>query len=911
MSPSRARHLSESPAAPESELLLLRRLASERALGRKERPTTVHLLAVLCGREGPAQELLAARRLDEATLLKAGRTFDEQLSDPIGRALSAARVLGRRTGMPAARGPQRGVQAGALHVLIALLSDRQLAAYRALAQCGVDIARLRAESIEHAHGRPATTHDDSRLAELVAVPARSSARPTPSPASSRRPTATAVTLTPQPPSDARSAATRSTAPPAAEAVPLVASAAQAREASPRDASDPHAPGAHAPAPPIVVASTATLARSHGSAVAVPLSELAQSRLPPARGRARRPATAACADTRALELDASTQPLLHALGRNLTLAAATGEADAVVGRDGEIERALDVLAKRHAHNPLLVGPAGVGKTSVARGLAARLAEETPTPRILVELSPAALLAGTQGRGALAERLAAVVEEVRRSAGRIVLFVDDLDELVAGGADEVAGELKTALASGAFALVGATTPAGHRRAIESDAALCRRFSVIDVEEPDVTSACAMLRAAAEGLERHHGLGYPEALLRAASEWSARFVTGRALPDKAVAVLDLAGARARRALDRATPPASGSSRSRPRAVSDADVAAVVSEMSGVPVERLLETDGERMLRLERDLGRRVIGHADALGRIARILRRNAAGLRGARPIGSFLLLGPTGVGKTETAKAIAAALFHSADAMTRIDLSEYAESHALARLIGAPPGYVGHEAGGALTEAVRRRPYQVVLLDEIEKAHRDVLETFLQVLDEGRLTDGRGRSVDFKSTVIVLTSNLGAGEMRAARHEKRVGFGAVRPATSEPGDDGPEATERQRKIALEAARAALPPELYNRLDEVLVYRALAHADVATIADKLLSELAARLGERAIELAVGPGVVDALLAAGGFDPELGARPMRRTIARLVEAPLAELILQGRLGRGATASVRVVAGEIAVGADA
>jgi ATP-dependent Clp protease ATP-binding subunit ClpC len=312
--------------------------------------------------------------------------------------------------------------------------------------------------------------------------------------------------------------------------------------------------------------------------------------------------------------------------------------------------------------------------------------------------------------------------------------------------------------------------------------------------------------------------------------------------------------------------------------------------------------MLSLEKLLAARVVGHGAAIARIARVLRRNAAGLRGRRPIGSFLLLGPTGVGKTETAKALAEALFHSPDAMTRLDFSEYAEAHAVARLIGAPPGYVGHEAGGQLTEAVRRRPYQVILLDEIEKAHRDVLEAFLQVFDEGRLTDGRGRRVDFTNAVIVMTSNLGASEAHAARGERSVGF-------SRGGEGKGVSPEKLAELMIGAARAHLPPELYNRIDEVICFGALARAEVAEIARRLLGALDAALEDRGIRLDVDPAVVDALLAAGGFDVELGARPMKRTLARLVENPLAELILRGDLDEGGVALVGVEDGEIVVDA--
>ncbi len=530
--------------------------------------------------------------------------------------------------------------------------------------------------------------------------------------------------------------------------------------------------------------------------------------------------------------------------------------------------------------------------MARGLARRLVTldgpgEAP-PRVLVEISLSELCAGPGARRSLAERFAALRDELREAGGRIILFIDDVHELLLGGLDDALAEIKLGLARDEIRLVGTSTPEEYRRYIEADAALARRFTPIEIEEPDESDAFLLLRSVAAGLGKHHGLAYGDEAVAAAVTWSIRYLPGRALPDKAISILDLAGARARR--------------KAAAAVSLADVAAVVAEIADVPVERLLEADRDRLLELEKVLGERVVGHTAALARIARVIRRNAAGLRERRPIGSFLLLGPTGVGKTETAKALAEALFHSPDAMTRLDFSEYAEAHAVARLIGSPPGYIGHEAGGQLTEAVRRRPYQVILLDEIEKAHRDVLEAFLQVFDEGRLTDGRGRRVDFTNAVIVMTSNLGAAELGAATGGHKVGFArGAAPTTVTP--------ERVAETMIAAARAHLPPELYNRIDEVICFGPLARAEVAEIARRLLADLTATLAARGIELDVEPAVVDALLAAGGFDVTLGARPMKRTIARLVENPLAELILRGDLDEGGVALVGVEDGEIVVDA--
>jgi ATP-dependent Clp protease ATP-binding subunit ClpC len=406
---------------------------------------------------------------------------------------------------------------------------------------------------------------------------------------------------------------------------------------------------------------------------------------------------------------------------------------------------------------------------------------------------------------------------------------------------------------------------------------------VEEPSREDAFLILDALRPRLEQHHRVSYLQEALALGVAWSIRYLPGRALPDKAISILDLAGARTRR-------------RGKTEVSSQA-VAEVVAELSDMPIERLLESDGDRMLRLEEILADRVVGHGSQISRIARILRRNAAGLGSRRPIGSFLLLGPTGVGKTETAKAIAEVLFHCESAMTRLDLSEFSEPHAVARLIGAPPGYVGHEAGGQLTEAVRRRPYQVILLDELEKAHPDVLTTFLGVFDEGRLTDGRGRLVDFTNTVILMTSNLGS-EVLGQAAKRRVGFGGGEPAAAD---------DISAKITL-AARAALAPELYNRIDEVLVFAPLGRDDVSEITRRLLDGMGtALLAQRGVAFEYGPELIEHLMDAGGFEPTLGARPMKRTIARLLEAPLAERILRGELARGSVLLASVENGELEI----
>lgn len=573
------------------------------------------------------------------------------------------------------------------------------------------------------------------------------------------------------------------------------------------------------------------------------------------------------------LDAGAYPMLCKLGRNLTEMASLGEIDEVIGRDAEIERLLDVLARRRSNNPLLVGPPGVGKTAIVEGLARKVAHGGEGVRglegtILVELSAGALVSGTGVRGALSERMHRLQFEVKRAKGRIVLFIDEVHALFTGGdaPDDLAHELKASLARGELPCIGATTDVDYRKYVERDAALARRFSPIHVAEPSAEDAIEILRGITPRYEVHHGITYAPEAVGSAVEFSVRYLPEQSLPDKAIGLLDLAGARIRR---------------RGGTIVDREaVAQVVAEKVRVPVERLLVTDARKLLELERHLADHVVGHTDVMTRVADALRKGAAGFHGDRPLATFLFMGQTGVGKTETARALNE-LFFMGCRMTRVDMSELSESHAVAKLVGAPPGYVGHDAGGQLTEAIRHRPYQLVLLDEIDKAHMDVLQALLPLLEDGRLTDGKGRTVDCTHTIIVMTSNLGA--QAATGSAGSIGFRGA----SSLADDGVSA-------ALEAARRALPPELWNRIDEPLFFGPLSRDEVAEIARRLVAGVTRQLSERqGVHLRVDATAIDALLALGGYEVDLGARPMRRAIGRLVEAPLAAAILAGDFEKG------------------
>ncbi len=644
-------------------------------------------------------------------------------------------------------------------------------------------------------------------------------------------------------------------------------------------------------------------------------------------------------------------VLTRFSRDLTQMARERKLDPVIGRDEEIQRVIQILVRRTKSNPVLIGEPGVGKTAIVEGLAQKIAGDD-VPEILkgkrlVLLDLGALVAGTRFRGEFEERLKAILEEVQRSEGEIVLFIDELHTVVgagnAQGALDASNMIKPALARGELQCIGATTLDEYRQYIERDGALERRFAPVFVDEPSVEDTIAMLGGLRDRYEAHHKVCISDEAVSAAARLAHRYVTDRHLPDKAIDVMDEAAARLRVALFTLPPDlkdmeaeinrlrveeeAAGNMRDYERAaevktqrlrqeedfsvkreewlgrhqldelVEAEDIAAVVSAWTGIPVYQVLEKEADKLLRMEEAVQQHIIGQDEAINAIADAIRRARAGLKDPRrPIGSFLFLGASGVGKTETAKALAVFLFDDEDALLRIDMSEYRESHTVSRLFGAPPGYVGYDQGGQLTEAVRRRPYQVVLFDEIEKAHPDVWNALLQILDEGRLTDGQGRSVDFRNTVVIMTSNIGTA------YGKRGGaLGFARGADDQD--------EEVRRRTLAALKETFRPEFINRVDEIVIFANLTLDDMTRIVDLQMREVQARLSEYDLHVELTEAAKQ-WLAEQGYDPQFGARPLRRVIQRRVESPLSVQILRGNFGPGTRVRADVTDGNGADGAE-
>ena len=645
-------------------------------------------------------------------------------------------------------------------------------------------------------------------------------------------------------------------------------------------------------------------------------------------------------------DSSSLGDLADFGTDLNESAKQGKIDPVIGRDKEISRVIQILSRRTKNNPVLIGEPGVGKTAIAEGLAQRIVNGN-VPEILrnkriISLSISSMLAGAKYRGEFEERLKKAIDEVQKHDDMII-FIDEIHTLVGAGATEgamdAANILKPALARGEFQVIGATTLDEYKKHIEKDAALERRFQPVLVGEPSEEDALEILKGLRDRYEAFHKAKITDEALEAAVSLSSRYITDRFLPDKAIDVVDEAASKVRMKVFSAAPDvkaletqladvkkekeaavtaqefekaaemrdeekriekeindkknAAKENSDAKLVVTDEDIASVVAQWTGIPVSKIAQEESESLLHLEEELHKRVIGQDEAVVAVSKAVRRARAGLKDPkRPIGSFLFLGPTGVGKTELARALAVALFGDETAMIRLDMSEYMEKHTVSRLVGAPPGYVGYEEGGQLTDAVRRKPYSVILLDEVEKAHADFFNILLQVLDDGRLTDSQGRTVDFRNTVIIMTSNLGANALRKSSPE--LGFLAAKKSDSASDASNEVNFKEAQKSVMDAVKRHFRPEFLNRIDEMIVFHALTSNDLKQIVTILMDTVVKRLGDMGLFLEISPAAMD-MLVKEGSDFSMGARPLKRAIQRLIEDPISDLILQGNAPEGAT----------------
>jgi ATP-dependent Clp protease ATP-binding subunit ClpC len=787
--------------------------------------SSTHLLLALFTFSNRAQALLIERGIDEDSLLKELRVLEDEPKHTVNRIRDRSREIAKGSG---------SANVDCLHILIAITRFRDAFAYRLIERTGISLTAIRNLALSYVTGNM------PRRYQKLGSPAK----------------------------------------------PLYR---QGKELSAEHAS-PSSDIAEELRKPddgygdefedLSQLLDAAISLSHNSGVAGTPDQQTPKAMPPAQ-----PASASEEPTQ-LE---SLAPTLASCSTDLSAQARSGELDMAVGRERELESLIDILGKRRSNNPILVGPPGVGKTAIVEGLALKIARKESDvsalhDRILCSLDVGALVAGTSLRGAFSERLGAIKHEVAAAKRQVIVFIDEIHTLVGTGtsgesAQDAANELKAALSRGEFTCIGATTNDEFRKHIEKDPALERRFTPIHVEEPTNDEAILILEGSISAYAEHHQVDYTLDALHAAVNLTHRFVNERNLPEKAFAVIDLAGSRARRR--------------EANHVERIDIARVIHEWTGVPLERLAEADNNRFAEAETRLSEKLIGQNHVIESLCRVLRRGLAGFNEHRPLAGFLFLGPTGVGKTELVKVLADFLFGQRDAILRIDMSEFAEKHSVARLIGAQPGYVGFDEGGQLTESLRKRPFQVVLFDEIEKSHPDVLNLLLQILDEGHLTDSRGRRVSFANTVVILTSNLGTESLY--KKGGHIGFSTQTDA------------ERGTNV-LEAAQHTLSPELWGRLDEKVVFYPLEPQECEKIAGLQLESSAKSLfSEREITLTWDDDVLGYLVQHGGYDTQTGARGMRQAIQRHVEGPLAEKILCGEFEAGNVINLSLLNDQVSI----
>ncbi|MBI3073222.1 MAG: ATP-dependent Clp protease ATP-binding subunit [Deltaproteobacteria bacterium] len=833
--------------------------AEEIARGARKPFDSTHLLLALFTIPNRAQVTLRERGVDDDRLIDLVDKTRTESADVVPAIRERARQIAESQLWP---------EVDCLHLLTAVARTRESRAYELLERCGIDLIQLRTQIVSYF----TSGNIPRRLGGARSTTTTTISRESPGP---RPPSGSFLDddiASPHEPQSQKSADQHVGEPPSQSLLSPRPAAPPTSPPAPSTASVVRLPPRPAPSAPPLDAPSRDV-RAEVQVVTAPAT-------PAHTDRARSPVT----------LSPDDYPWLTSLGRNLSQLAWDGRLDPLIGREDEIEAALDILHKRRANNPCLVGDPGVGKTALVEGLAARLLEEDRRTgslgaHIIVELNMGTLIAGTQLRGSFSERLAGIQAEVRRGQGRVIVFIDEIHNLIGAGATgdsslDAANELKAALARGEFPCIGATTEDEYQAHIARDSALARRFQAIEIREPTSDEAVAILRGVAPSYEAHHRVAYDDAARLAAVRLSIRFITDRHLPDKAIAVLDQAGARTRR-----------EGRGR---VTWEDVARAVAAAAKVPVDKVVGSGDDGLAVLTRNLSRDIVGQIAARDAIAETLRRNLAGFHGDHPAASFLFVGPPGVGKSRIAACLAESLFDTPKALTSFDMSDFGEPLTASRLTGAAPGYVGHDRGGELTESLRRRPHQIVLLESIDRAHADVHAIVAQLLDSGRLTDSRGRSVDARNTIVIATMTTEFRE--AGRRTGGIGFGtkkAERGAAPAHGGSAEDAT------LLESAAKSLSPALWARLDAKLVFRALTRDEIRRIVEIEIARSSAQLRtDRGIDFALSPAAIDFVTQAASVDPALGAHPIRAACQRLIEAEIARRIFAGEFHPGSRVHV-------------